>query len=132
MPGLCTIRSGTLKKSLVVAGIAVLLSSGIALSQPRVPAGACAAEIRAKCAGVEPGEGRLIACVKTHLSEFSDPCRARLAKVAAVAKACGPDVKKNCGGMRRRGRIQACIKGVLANVSDACKDALAQAVAGKR
>lgn len=118
--------------SLMIVSTAMLLSASIATAQQPASAGACAAEIKAKCAGVEPGQGRIVGCVKTHLTEFSEPCQARLAKVAATAKACEPDVKKNCTGTKRRGRIRACIRGVLGNLSDACKDALAQAVAGRR
>ncbi|MGA8394248.1 MAG: hypothetical protein WB752_01190, partial [Pseudolabrys sp.] len=54
------------------------------------------ADIKAKCAGVEPGEGRIIACVKTHAAEFSEPCKARLARVAEITKACAADIKENC------------------------------------
>jgi hypothetical protein len=118
--------------SFMLISTAMLLTASIATAQQRPSAGACAVEIKAKCAGVEPGQGRIVACVKTHLTEFSKPCQERLAKVAATAKACEPDVKQNCTGTKRRGRIRACIQGVLGNLSDACKDALAQAVAGRR
>ena len=39
---------------------------------------ACRAEIEQHCAGVQPGEGRLRACVKEHFGEFSEPCKAAL------------------------------------------------------
>jgi ABC-type proline/glycine betaine transport system substrate-binding protein len=51
-------------KRLIVIGAAVLLSATAAMAQQRGPAGACAADIKVKCAGVQPGEGRLSACVK--------------------------------------------------------------------
>jgi hypothetical protein len=69
-------------KSLIVIGAAVLFSATAAMAQQRGPAGACAADIKVKCAGVQPGEGRLSACVKEHLTEFSEPCQVRLAKIA--------------------------------------------------
>ncbi len=136
MPNPCKITNVALTKSLMTIGSAMLLSATVAtvaIARQPAPAGACAAEIQAKCAGVEPGEGRIRACVKTHLAEFSEPCQARLATVASVAKACAADVKQSCTGMeRRRSRIQACIRGVLGRLSDGCKEALAQAVAGRR
>ena len=99
---------------------------------PQRSAGICAAEIKAKCAGVQPGEGRIRTCVKTHAAEFSDPCKARLARVAEISKSCGADVKQNCAGMeRRRGSVRARILESIGKVKDQCKEALAQAVAGK-
>ena len=68
------------------------------------------------------------------LREFSDPCKARLARVAEITKACAADIKENCAGKEGgRGRVRACIQKSIANIkSDQCKEALAQAVAGKK
>jgi hypothetical protein len=120
-------------KTLMVVGAAVLLSASLATAQQRSQAGACAGDIKSKCADVQPGEGRIRACVKDHITEFSEPCQARLAKVAATGKACKGDVKQSCEGKRRgRGRLVACMREALGNLSDTCKDALAQAIAGRR
>ncbi len=120
-------------KHLMIVGAAVLLSASVATAQQRSQAGACAGDIKSKCADIQPGEGRLRACVKEHLTEFSEPCQARLAKIAATGKACKGDVKENCAGKRRgRGRLVACIKDALGNLSDPCKDAIGQAVSGRR
>ncbi|MGC2455235.1 MAG: hypothetical protein WA592_20990, partial [Pseudolabrys sp.] len=82
-------------KSIMAIGTVVLLAAPVAMAQQR-SAGVCVADIKAKCAGVEPGEGRIIACVKTHAAEFSEPCKARLARVAEITKACAADIKENC------------------------------------
>ena len=119
-------------KSIMVIATAVLLSAPVAMAQQ--PALVCAADIKAKCAGVQPGEGRIVACVKANVAGFSDPCKARLARVAEISKACAADIKENCAGMERRvAKIRACIQKSIANIkSDQCKEALAQAVAGKK
>ena len=118
-------------KSIMAICTVVLLSTPVAMAQQR---GVCVADIKAKCAGVEPGEGRLIACVKTHAAEFSEPCKARLARVAEITKVCAGDIKENCAGKEGgRGRVRACIQKSIANIkSDQCKEALAQAVAEKK
>ena len=120
-------------KSIMAIGTLVLLAAPVAMAKER-SAGVCVADIKAKCAGVEPGEGRIIACVKTHAAEFSDPCKARLARVAEISKVCAGDIKENCAGKEGgRGRVRACIQKSIANIkSDQCKEALAQAVAGKK
>ena len=118
-------------KGILVAGIALALWSSNAMAQEKLPARACAADIKSKCAEVQPGEGRIRTCVKEHLGEFSEPCQARLAKLAAAGKACAADIKQTCGSVKpRRGRIAACLKSALGNLSDTCKDAVAQGVAG--
>ena len=89
--------------------------------------GVCAADIKAKCAEVKPGGGRIKDCVKTHVAEFSDACKARLARVAEISKACTTDVKESCPGKER-----SCILKSIGNVKDQCKEALAQSVAGKK
>lgn len=35
---------------------------------------ACAGDIERLCAGVPPGEGRIKACIKAHITELSAPC----------------------------------------------------------
>jgi len=108
-------------KSIMAIAFVIFLSAPVAMAQQR---GVCVADIKAKCAGVEPGEGRLVACVKTHAAEFSDPCKARLARIAQITKA--------CAGKERRG-LRACIQKSIANIkSDQCKEILAQAVAGRK
>jgi|SRR6516164_1678205 len=117
-------------KSVMAIAFVVFLSAPVAMAQQR-SAGVCVADIKAKCAGVEPGEGRIVACVKTHAAEFSDPCKARLARVAQITKACAGDIKENCAGKERGVRV--CIQKSIANIkSDQCKEILAQAVAGRK
>src|SRR5260370_8032741 len=80
-------------KSIVVICAVVLLSAPVATAKER-SFGACAADIKAKCAEVKPGGGRIKDCVKTHAAEFSDACKARLARVAEISKPCTTDLKK--------------------------------------
>jgi hypothetical protein len=118
---------------IIVIGTVALLSITVATSQQRIRSGACAADIKEKCAGVKPGEGRISACVKEHLKDLSEPCQARLAKFAATGNACKADVDKSCADKKRsRIRVIACMKETLGNLSDQCKDAMAEAVGGRK
>jgi hypothetical protein len=113
-------------KSIMVIGAVVLLSAPVAMARER-SVGVCAADIKAKCADVKPGGGRLKECVKTHAAEFSDPCKERLARVAEISKACAVDIKESCPGKER-----SCILKSIGTIKDQCKEALAQSVAGKK
>jgi hypothetical protein len=113
-------------KSIMIIGAVVVLSAPVAMAKQR-SVGVCAADIKAKCAGVKPGGGRIKDCVKTNAAEFSDPCKARLARVAEISKACLADVKQNCADKNR-----SCILKNIGNVKDQCKEAFAQSVAGKK
>src|SRR3954452_22127647 len=84
-------------KSIMVIGAVIILSASVATAKER-SFGACAADIKAKCADVKPGGGRMKECVKAHAAEFSDACKARLARVAEISKACTTDLKESCRG----------------------------------
>jgi hypothetical protein len=48
-----------------------------ALSEARA---ACATDIQALCAGVQPGGGRILACLKEHQDKVSDGCKQAVVK----------------------------------------------------
>ena len=120
-------------KVILVTGIALALWSSGAIAKEKSSALACAVDIKSKCGEVKLGEGRIRACVKEHMSEFSEPCQAKLAKLAAVAQSCAADVNQACGDVKPRPRkIVACLKSALGNLSDACKDGVADAISDAR
>ena len=93
--------------------------------------GACLSDAKALCAGVQPGGGKIRACLKTHLKDLSEGCQTVVLK-AVNAKACAADVKQFCADTKPgEGRLEACIKAHVADVSDACKVAMANHAAGE-
>jgi hypothetical protein len=122
---------GPIMKCILIVVATLVWCSSIATAQVGAP-GPCAADIQSHCLGVQPGEGRIRACVEAHVNDLSDVCKTRLARVEAADKACADDVKQNCGGVKPgRGRIIACLRKALGNLSDACKTLLPQADAGQ-
>jgi len=110
---------------------ALLLSASVAVAQQA--AKPCAGDIKTLCAGIQPGEGRIKACIKSHLTDLSPSCRDRVLTVAVTGKVCKADVAKLCAGIEPgTGGIRACIKSHTADVSDPCRDAMSQAAAGKK
>jgi hypothetical protein len=113
----------------ICAALSFLLVSS-AMAQSRF--GACAEDIKKSCADIKPGNRRVAVCVKEHLSDLSDACKARLAEVAAARKTCRADVEKQCGSERRRIQKVACIRGALTDLGDDCKAAIAAVVTVQR
>lgn len=95
---------------------------------------ACETDIATYCAKVEPGNGRISACLYAHEDKVSDACDAATAEMSDVMDmffsrmremhiACGADVAEHCGGVAvGGGRIMACLR--EAKVSDACSSVL--------
>jgi hypothetical protein len=110
---------------------ALLLSGSAAVAQET--GAPCAGDIKKFCAGIAPGEGRLKACVKAHLTELSESCQGRVYTVAVTGKVCKADVAKLCAGVvPGTGGIRACIKSHMAEVSDPCRDAMSRTASGSK
>ena len=113
--------------SLMLAAPVGAMAQGAAVRQ------ACGPEIQQHCAGVEPGEGRLRACVKEHFAAFSEPCKQAMLSSVAVVRACKADVQRTCPDIQPGGgRIQACMKDHFAEYSEPCKQAIITAKFGSR
>ncbi len=111
----------------------LLLAPANGMAQQAAVRQACAAEIQQHCAGLQPGEGRIRACVEEHFAEFSEPCRQALLNSVALVKACKADVQRTCPGVQPGGgRIQACMKDHFTEYSEPCKQAIIMAKFGKR
>jgi len=65
---------------------ALLLSGSTAVAQAGKP---CADDIKKLCAGIQPGEGRIKACIKSHMAEVSDPCKDAMSRAPAGRKILG-------------------------------------------
>ena len=72
--------------SLVLGTSLMLLGSAASAQEAGVIARACAGDIDRLCAGVPPGEGRIKACMKAHISQLSAPCFDALLKAIAAER----------------------------------------------
>jgi len=118
-------------RSGLVIFAALLLSGSAALAQQ--VAKPCATDIKTLCAGIQPGEGRIKVCIKSHLTNLSQTCEERVLTVAVTGKVCKTDVANLCAGIvPGTGKLRACIKSHIAELSDPCRDAMSQTAAGKK
>lgn len=117
---------GALHRLLWIAALLVLAIAlgrgaiGTALAQPTglrdsAIAKACGVDVRKHCRGVEPGGGRVVACLQSHEAELSVACKAQLPQAAQ----CQQQVLKLCGdGTREQQR--ACVESKRGELASAC------------
>jgi hypothetical protein len=118
-------------RSRLVISIALLLSGSVAVAQEAGKP--CASDIKTLCTGIQPGEGRIKACIRSHLTDLSPSCEFTVLTVAVTGKVCKTDVTTLCAGIvPGAGGIRACIKLHMADVSDPCRDAMSRAAAGRK
>jgi hypothetical protein len=111
-----------------------VVTAGVVLFLLLVPAEAiaqqamrqdCAADFAKVCAGVQPGDGRIMACVREHFRQLSAPCQNALLANVTITRVCKADAEQNCAGTEPGGgRIQACMKDHFTELSERCQHAL--------
>ncbi len=99
-------------------------------------ANGCKVEIESYCAGVTPGEGRVLACLYANGDKLSGMCEYALYDAAAqleravslltfVASECKDDLEKHCQSVEAgEGRLLKCLEKNEKDVSKRCKTAL--------
>lgn len=88
--------------------------------------GACKDDVAKFCKDVQPGEGRIIKCMKEHENELSPGCKANLAemkeKMKEAREECKDDVARFCNGVKPGGgRIVSCLKEHENELAPQCK-----------
>ena len=96
----------------------------------QTPQQACAPDIKAYCAGVQQGEGRIAQCLRSHQQQLSPACQQGMAKAASlmkeVAQACEDDVHQYCAGAAP-GTVKDCLRTNFRKLSMGCKRELFEA-----
>ena len=96
----------------------------------------CAADVKELCTPVNPGEGRVIDCLKAKRASVKRPdCRNALLRLmmsqadnylldAPLAAACHDDVVAHCSDVQPgQGRVHECLRAIPNALSPACKEA---------
>jgi len=99
---------------------------------------ACHTELTTFCKGVQPGEGRILACLYAFQDRVSGKCEYAIYDAAAqldraatalkfAATECKEDLLKYCGSVKvGNGRVKACLDKNEKSLSEKCKEALKQ------
>ena len=97
--------------------------------------GACHDDVERLCKDVQPGEGRILECLKSNQKDVSKGCVQATQQLKAQLKnlsACKPDVETLCWNAPiGKGGIARCLQTNQSNVSSDCKAAIAQAKKAK-
>jgi hypothetical protein len=81
----------------------------------------CRADAAALCGDVRPGQGRIAACLYSHMEQLRPGCR-NAVRMGLAIKACAWDAKQFCDGvMPGEGRIAACLSAVRERLSPDCR-----------
>jgi|SRR5215468_4148453 len=136
-------RIGAMRKLVVLSFVIVflLLTVGWAKAEDSLVESvkkACNKELTTFCKGVQPGEGRILACLYAFQDRVSGKCEyavydaaTQLEQAATALKfaaaECKEDLLKYCGNVEvGNGRVKACLDKNEKSLSDKCKDALKQ------
>jgi hypothetical protein len=97
---------------------------------------ACKADAEKRCKDVQPGQGRMMSCLRKNESSLSAACKDQIAKMDErrgqmhermhdIADACKDDAEEYCAKVRPGGgRVAKCLKENEAKLSAGCKTAL--------
>jgi hypothetical protein len=86
----------------------------------------CMDDAKRLCPGVEPGQGRIAACLKEHKDQLSQGCKANIARFREGAEACQADVQKLCPDAKAGPDRRRCMQQHKDEVSPACRDFFAE------
>lgn len=116
---------------IAIAASTALIAFSAAGAEEREGHHACHADVQKFCKGVQPGGGRIAACLKTHESELSPECKERIAEAREEMKefheACKQDVESLCKGVQPgQGRIMFCLSEQKDKLSAGCKQKFAE------
>lgn len=112
--------------SIVIATVALCISTLGDMHAFAQGAGACAGDIEYFCPSVQPGGGRMSQCLIQHKQQLSPSCKIHIAEVIEqlkeVHQACEDDIMVLCPGVQPGGgRIAQCLKANKAWLSAECK-----------
>jgi hypothetical protein len=110
-----------LVKFLAFAAFALAASwwSASAAAAERSAMQVCRADAQKHCAGVAPGGGRVVACLRSHEAVLAPECKAQL----GAAEACAAEFRKLCPQADGESALRQCARAKRSEISTGCRAA---------
>jgi Cysteine rich repeat len=111
--------AGYLARVMAFSGLwlALLWFAEPAAARERNAMQACRTDAQQLCPGVQPGGGRIAACLRENEPKLSAGCHAQLGKV----EACAAEMKKICPQAQGEAALRACVKEKRGEISAGCR-----------
>lgn len=108
-------------RTLATAMLAIAFATPAVARETSPIAQACRDDYAKHCKSVQPGGGRIAACLKQHESELAPACQATMGTISE----CSEQVKKICGtAANDRNGLRECLKAHASEFSASCRAAL--------
>jgi chromosome segregation ATPase len=91
----------------------------------------CMDDARKLCQGIQPGQGRIAACLESHEAELSAACKAKRAEFREEVEACQADVQRLCPQTKPGPERSACMREHKDQVSAECRELFAKVKEGR-
>ncbi len=114
-----------ISRMVLIAALLFWLVPSVAQTQEISKKGPCGTDIEKFCKDVQPGQGRIIKCMRKHEGELSPACKNYVAEAKEQQKEfkrdCNADALKFCKNVRPGGgRIVNCLKQHQVELSAGC------------
>lgn len=108
-------------KIIAVSGfaLATLGFAASATANERAAMQVCRADAKKLCANVQPGGGRIAACLRENESKLSPGCQGQL----GTLEACAAEVKQLCPQAQDEAALRQCARSRRNEISDGCRAA---------
>lgn len=107
--------------ALATATFALLMGSAAAAQMPSdAVKKACRADFSKLCKSIQPGGGRIVACLKKHEAQLSSACSSAL----GIASDCSQEIKQICGqttAARDSAEVHDCLQLHADKFTPACR-----------
>lgn len=113
-----------MSRTMIAAALGLVCVGACIAPQAFAKEETCRAEMDKFCKDVQPGEGRLVKCLREHDADLSAKCRAYV-NTAVQYMACLDDATRLCPRMEPAGgRVLQCLRTHQTDLSTECKNEL--------
>ncbi len=109
--------------------LALAAGAAMATAPAALAGGPCADDAKSFCGGVDPGQGRMQSCLRSHWGDLAPACQKYLDRVSSATQLfyyqCEPEIFELCQDVPvGKGDVLACLKSHGKELSATCRSAV--------